>query len=111
MSATESRFLKCAWVHINVKVFVPTIENGEELCIRVCFSFCFVFHAKPGTINNDRTGLSDILYLSPFSRDLNHIKKFPKSFRSVEKNSFEIFDFSSNFDRVSRLTLAYLCLI
>ena len=73
--------------------------------------FCFVFHAKPGTINNDRTGLSDILYLSPFSRDLNHIKKFPKSFRSVEKNSFEILDFSSNFDRVSRLTLVYLCLI
>ena len=20
-------------------IFVPTIENGEELCIRVCFSF------------------------------------------------------------------------
>ena len=26
-----------------LKVFVPTIENGEELCIWVCFSF---FHVK-----------------------------------------------------------------
>ena len=23
--------------------FVPTIENGDELCIRVCFSFFFFF--------------------------------------------------------------------
>ena len=44
-------------------LFVPTIENGEELCIRV-FSFfqVFVFHAKSATAINDRTGLSDISY-------------------------------------------------
>ena len=35
---------------------VPTIENGEELCIWVCFSFF------SGTTNNDRTGLSDTSY-------------------------------------------------
>ena len=33
------------------------------------------------------------------------------TYPNVEKNRFEIFDFSSNFDRVSRITLAYLCLI
>ena len=37
---------------------VPTIENGEELCIRVYFGF-FVLHAKSCTTNSDRTGLSD----------------------------------------------------
>ena len=44
-------------------IFVPTIENGEELCIReeICISF-FVFHAKSGTTNNHRTVLSDISY-------------------------------------------------
>ena len=51
---------------------VPTIENGEELCIRVCYSF-FV-HAKSGTTNNDRrTGLNDISYYRACSRDSNHI--------------------------------------
>ena len=28
--------------HFLPHIFVPTIENGEELCIRVCFSFLFV---------------------------------------------------------------------
>ena len=32
------------------------------LCIRECFSFFFVFHAKSVTINNHRTGSSDISY-------------------------------------------------
>ena len=47
-----------------VKFFVPTIENGEELCIRVCFSFFLlcVFHAKSATTNNRGTELSYILY-------------------------------------------------
>ena len=40
-------------------VFVPTVENGEELSIRLCFEF-FVFRAKSGTKNNNRTVLSDI---------------------------------------------------
>ena len=39
----------------------PTIDNGEKLCIRVCFSF-FVFHVKSGTTNDHLTGLSDISY-------------------------------------------------
>ena len=54
-----------------------TIQIGEELCIRVCFSFflLFAFHAKSGTTKNDRTGLSDISYKSPFSRDSNDIKE------------------------------------
>ena len=55
-----------------VLVFVPTIENGEELCIRVFF--CFFFHAKTTTINNNRTGFSDISKLSHFSRDSNDIE-------------------------------------
>ena len=39
-----------------------TIENGEELCIRVSFSFFFIFcfPRKSGTTNNHQTGLSDI---------------------------------------------------
>ena len=46
---------------LSFSFFVPTIENEEELGIQVCFSF-FVFHAKSGTTNNDRTGWSDISY-------------------------------------------------
>ena len=53
-------------------MFVPTIENGQELCIRVCFGF---FHANSVTTNNDRTGLNDMSFLSSFNRDLNDIKK------------------------------------
>ena len=43
------------------KIFiVPTIENGEELCIRVCFNFSLCFPCKIGTTNNHRNGSSDI---------------------------------------------------
>ena len=51
-------------------------------CVLV-FSFCF--HAKSGTTNNHRTGLSDISYGSPYSRDSNHIKKILNFFPSVEE--------------------------
>ena len=62
-----------------------------------CFIFLklFVFYAKSATTKNHRTGLSDISYLSPFSRDSNDFQKFPKIFHSVEKSRFEIF---SNFN-------------
>ena len=44
-------------------LIVPTIENREELCSRVCFSFLFFFlHEKSGTTNNHRNGWSDISY-------------------------------------------------
>ena len=56
-------------------MFVPTMENGQELCIRVCFGF---FHAKAVTTNNDWTGLNDISLLSSLSRDLNDNKKKSK---------------------------------
>ena len=53
--------------------FVPTIENGKEFCIRVCFSFFRLPHKiKYRTISSDR----------------------------VEKNRFEIFDFWSNFELI-----------
>ena len=45
--------------------FVPTIENGEELCIRVCFGFFFTFYFFPRKIsyqNNHRNVSSDISY-------------------------------------------------
>ena len=35
---------------------------GGALYSGVFHFFCFVFHAKSGTKNNDRTGLSDISY-------------------------------------------------
>ena len=54
-------------------------ENVEELCIRVCFSFFFVFHAKSGTTNNHQ-----IEALS---------EKKSKSLLSIEKNWFKIFYF------------------
>ena len=38
---------------------VSTIENEEELCMRVCFSFA---HENSGTANNHRNGPSDISY-------------------------------------------------
>ena len=52
-----------------------------------CFSFflLFVFHAKSGTANNDRTGLSDISYQSSFSRDSNGSKDFDKFFSVLRK--------------------------
>ena len=44
-------------------VVVSTIENGDELCIWVCFSFFFfIFLAKTDTTNNHWTGLTDISY-------------------------------------------------
>ena len=45
-------------------------DRGEELC----FECLFFLHAKLGTINIHRTGLSDISYYSPFSCNLNDIK-------------------------------------
>ena len=42
--------------------FVPTIENGEEFCIRVCFSFFFLFSTRNQVPINYRTGLSDISF-------------------------------------------------
>ena len=44
---------------VNRQLFVPTIENGEELCIRCVLVF---FLTKLGTTNNHRTGLSAISY-------------------------------------------------
>ena len=55
-----------------------------------CFSFFSCFHAESGTTNLHRTGMSD------------RSKNFQKKFASVEKNRFEVFDFSSNFERVKR---------
>ena len=49
------------------------------------FFLLFVFQAKSGTTNNDQTGLGDISYLSPFSRDLDDIKKFQKKFTKYRK--------------------------
>ena len=63
----------------NEQLFVLAIENGEEFCYRVCFSF-FVFNSKSGTTKNYRTGLSDILYKNAYSRDLIHVKKLQKQF-------------------------------
>ena len=40
---------------------------------------------KSGNINNSRTGLSDISYKSPFSRDSDNIEKLPKE---MLKNRF-----------------------
>ena len=63
----------------NEQLFVLAIENGEEFCYRVCFSF-FVFNSKSGTTKNYQTGLSDILYKNAYSRDLIHVKKLQKQF-------------------------------
>ena len=38
------------------------------------FYFLFVLHTKSATTNNNQTGLNDIIYESPFSRDSNDIK-------------------------------------
>ena len=53
------------------KIVVAIIENGEELWIRVRFSFFlfFVFHAKSGPTNNQRRELSDISFYIPLSLD------------------------------------------
>ena len=66
--------------------FVTTIENGEEICIRVCISF-FVFSAKLSTTIYYLTELSDISFKNSYSRDSN------QNFPNVEQNRFEIFVF------------------
>ena len=65
----------------------------------------FVFQAQSGTPNGHRTGSSDISNKSVICKIC--LKIFP----GVEKNWFQSFDFSFNFEQVSKLTLVYLCLI
>ena len=62
----------------------PTLENGEELCIGMCFSFLFSGTTK--TIGQGRKMYRNKNYLS---RDLNDLKEFP----SVENNWLEILMF------------------
>ena len=52
-------------------------------------------------MNNGKNFVLGCVCKSTFSRDLNHIKKLSKSFPSVEKTWFEIFEFLSNFDLIS----------
>ena len=72
----------------NCQIVDPTLENGEDLCIRVCFNsfFSSVFHAKSGITSNHSTDLSDII-LKLFHCDSNRI------FSRFEKNRFQIFGF------------------
>ena len=62
----------------------------EVLCIRA-FQF-FVFHTKPAATNNHRRELSDIAYLSAFSRHSSDIKKLP----SVKKTGLKFLIFRLN---------------
>ena len=41
-------------------LIVLTIENEEEIFIRICFFLLFAFYAKSVTTKNHRTGMSDI---------------------------------------------------
>ena len=63
-------------------------------CVLVFFS------RKVRYQKNHRNGSSEISFQSPFIRESNDIEKFSNFFPSVEKNQFEIFDFSSNFEQV-----------
>ena len=56
-----------------------TAKNVKHRCTGV---FC---HAKSGTTNNHRTGLSDISYQNQYSCDLNHIKKLQKNLPKDDK--------------------------
>ena len=65
---TLLRFFRLG-VYIQIQFFeilVPTIENWEELCIRVCFSFFFliflVLNAKSGITNNHLNNSSEMSY-------------------------------------------------
>ena len=91
-------------IPFDMRIFVPTIENGEELRIRVCFSFSFffVFRAKLGTTNTRQNRLSDIKNKSSFSRNSRRLKNFKKITPSIQRNQFEIFDFWSNFEWVNK---------
>ena len=66
------------------------MENVEELCIRVCISFFFLFMQNQVS------------------------QTITETFFSVGKNRSEIFEFWSNFELIrgpSRRTIAYLSLI
>ena len=65
--------------------------------------FFFVFHAKSGTANNYRIGLSDRSDKNPVSRNSYRVEKFPINFLNVEKKPFEIFQVK----RARMLTIAY----
>ena len=51
----------------------------NSLFARFKFVFDLYFPRKSVSTNKDWTGLSDISYCSPFSRDSNDIKKCPKN--------------------------------
>ena len=61
---------------------------------------------KSGTTNSHRTGLSYISYQSSSSRKTNDLEKFQILLLVWRKTNLKNFDFSSNFERMSRLTLA-----
>ena len=62
------RFSKKVSSYMLELIVVPTIENGEQLCIRLCrscfFFFLFVFHAKSAAANTHRRKLGVIKALS-----------------------------------------------
>ena len=59
-------YILCAILADSLELIVPTIENGDELRIRVFlvnfFFFFYVFRSKSGTTNNHRNGSSDSSY-------------------------------------------------
>ena len=85
-------------------IFVSTIENEKEPCIRISLLLLFFlfFHPKPGTINMHRTALSDIyIYIYIFKSFQSWFEPYnnSKCFTSVKKERFEIFEFFFNFEQ------------
>ena len=87
----------------NENSIVLTIENGEKLCIRVCFSFFSTQNQLPQIIIGNGWVINHFKAL--LFVDLN-IKKNQRPFHCVEKNRFEIFDFWSNFESFREVVIS-----
>ena len=95
-------------VRTTQNVFVNTFEIGEELCIRVYFSFSFfIFHAKSATTNNLRIDLSDISY---HIRALSVVIRTTIKKVGLRKTGTKFFRYFKLVKRASRFIKPYFCL-
>ena len=85
-------YILCAILADSLKLIVPTIENGDELRIRVFlvnFFFFFVMFSAQNQVPQIIIGMGRVIY---HIKDLPVVIRILKNFPKVEKNWFEIFE-------------------
>ena len=78
---------------IEFKFIVPTIENGEELCIQLFLIFPFCFPPETRCNKKSSVWIEWYIIFKLFQSQLEPPSKFPRQFPSLEKNrlKFSIF--------------------